>query len=45
MGGYKTKGYMTYKPEDPLKKVELMAVEMRKSKKRDRRHNHKRPRK
>ena len=35
MGGYKTKGHMTYKPEDPLKKAELMAVEMRRSRKRD----------
>ena len=26
---------MTYKPEDPLKKAELMAVEMRRSRKRD----------
>ena len=35
MGGYKTKGQMTYQPENPLRKAELMAVEMRKSKKRD----------
>ena len=26
---------MTYQPEDPLRKAEMMAVEMRKSKKRD----------
>jgi len=30
-----TKGLMTYKPEDPLKKAELMAVGMRMSRKRD----------
>ena len=35
MGGYKTKGHITYKPEDPLYKAELMAVEMGRSKKRD----------
>ena len=35
MGGNKTKGHMTYQPEDPLKKAELMAVEMRRSKRRD----------
>ena len=35
MGGNKTKGHMTYQPEDPLRKAELMALEMRKSKKRD----------
>ena len=35
MGGNKTKGYMTYQPEDPLRKAEMMAVEMRKCKKRD----------
>ena len=35
MGGYKTKDHMTYQPEDPLKKAELMAVEMRRSKRRD----------
>ena len=35
MGGYKTKGHMTYQPEDPLKKAELMAMEMRRSRKRD----------
>ena len=35
MGENKTKGYMTYQPEDPLSKAELMAVEMRKCKKRD----------
>ena len=29
--GYTTKGYMTYMPKDPLKKAELMAVEMRRS--------------
>ena len=34
MGGNKTKGYMTYQPEDPLRKAELMAVEMRRSKRR-----------
>ena len=33
--GYATKGYMTYMPEDPLLKAELMAVEMRRSRKRD----------
>jgi hypothetical protein len=33
--GYTTKGYMTYMPEDPLKKAELMAAEMRRSRKRD----------
>jgi hypothetical protein len=30
-----TKGLMTFKPEDPLKKAELMAVGMRMSRKRD----------
>ena len=35
MDGYTTKSYMTYMPEDPLKKVELRAVEMRRSKRRD----------
>ena len=35
MGGNKTKGYMTYQPEDPLRKAELIAVEMRRSKRRD----------
>ena len=35
VGGYKTKGHFTYKPEDPLKNAELMAVEMRRSRKRD----------
>ena len=30
-----TKGLMAYKPEDPLKKAELMAVGMRMSRKRD----------
>ena len=34
VGGNKTKGYMTYQPEDPLRKAELMAVEMRRSKRR-----------
>ena len=34
MGGNKTKGYMTYQPEDPLRKAELMAEEMRRSKRR-----------
>ena len=34
MGRYKTKVHMTYQPEDPLKKAELMAMEMRRSKKR-----------
>ena len=32
---YTTKGYMTFMPEDPLKKAELMAVEMRRSRKKD----------
>jgi len=32
---YTTKGYMTYMPEDPLKKAELMAVEIRRSRKKD----------
>ena len=35
MGGNKTKGHMTYQPEDPMKKAELMAMEMRRSKRRD----------
>ena len=35
VGGKKTKGYMTYQPEDPQKKAELIAVEMRRSKRRD----------
>ena len=35
VNGYATKGYMTYMPEDPLQKAELMAVEMRRSRKRD----------
>ena len=35
MGGYKTKGHITYRPEDPLKNAELMAVDMRRSRKRD----------
>ena len=35
MGWNKTKGYMTYQPEDPLRKAEMMAVEIRKRKKRD----------
>ena len=35
VNGYATKGYMTYMPEDPLKKAELMAVEMRRSRKKD----------
>ena len=35
VSGYATKGYMTYMPEDPLQKAELMAVEMRRSRKRD----------
>ena len=35
MDGYKTKGYMTYMSEDTLKKAELRAVEMRRSKRRD----------
>ena len=35
VNGYATKGYMTYMPEDPLLKAELMAVEMRRSRKRD----------
>ena len=35
MGWNKTKGYMTYQPEDPLRKAEMMAVEMRKCKRRD----------
>ena len=35
MGGKKTKSYMTYEPDYPLSKAELMAVEMRKCKKRD----------
>ena len=30
-----TKGLMAYKPEDPLKKAELMTVGMRKSRKTD----------
>ena len=34
MGGNKAKGHMTYRPEDPLRKAELMAVEMRTSKRR-----------
>ena len=34
VGGNKIKGYMTYQPEDPLKKAELMAEEMRRSKRR-----------
>ena len=34
VGGNKTKGHMTYQPEDPLRKAELMAVEMRRSKRR-----------
>ena len=34
-GNKKKKGYMTYQPEDPLRKAELMAVEMRRSKRRD----------
>ena len=34
VGGNKTKGYMTYQPEDPLRKAELMAEEMRRSKRR-----------
>ena len=35
MGGNKTKGHMTYQPEDPMRKAELMAIEMRRSKRRD----------
>ena len=35
MGWNKTKGYMTYQPEDPPRKAELMAFEMRRSKRRD----------
>ena len=35
MGGHKTKGHMAYQPEDSLRKAELMAVELRKSKRRD----------
>jgi len=35
MDGYKTKSHITYHPYDPMKKAELMAVEMRRSKKRD----------
>ena len=34
VGGNKIKRYMTYQPEDPLKKAELMAEEMRRSKRR-----------
>ena len=34
MGGYKTKGHFTYQPEDPLRKAELMAMEMRRCKRR-----------
>ena len=34
MGGHKTKGHMAYQPEDPLRKAELMAVEMRRSRRR-----------
>ena len=35
MGGNKTKGNMTYQPKDPMRKAELMAMEMRRSKRRD----------
>ena len=35
VGGNKTKGHMSYQPEDPLRKAELMVVEMRRSKRRD----------
>ena len=35
LNGYATKGYMTYMPEDPLQKAERMAVEMRRSRRRD----------
>ena len=34
VNGYATKGYMTYHSEDPLRKAELMAEEMRRSKRR-----------
>ena len=34
VGGNKTKSHITYQPEDPLRKAELMAVEMRRSKRR-----------
>jgi len=32
--GYTTKSYMTYMPEDPQKKAEVMAMEMRRCKRR-----------